>query len=131
MVLPLLFAYLPPKRPVRLSLPVAVIIVAAAALVPSRTILHTLPGLSGWAIEVAACVIVGAVVFLASLSDPRWVVMITLLVFVPLIREFLPELSRGGGLASYSGVLLLAVLIPLSALTLTLRARRQMTPRRS
>jgi len=128
-VLPLLCAFLPPKRPVRLPLLVITMVVVVAALVPSRTLLYTLPGLSGWAVEAAGCVVIGIVVFLASLSDPRWVVMMTLLVFVPLIREFIPELSRGGGFSSYSGVLLLAVLVPLGAVTLVLRARRRVATR--
>lgn len=129
--LPLVCAFLPPKRPVRLPLLVMTMVVVVAALVPSRNLLHTLPGLSGWAIEVAVCVVIGVVVLLASLSDPRWVVMMTLLVFVPLIREFLPELSRGGGFSSYSGVLLLAVLVPVSAVMLVLRARRRVLTRRT
>jgi hypothetical protein len=71
----------------------------------------------------------GVFVLLASLSDPRWAVATTLLVFVRLVREFISEAGRVTGLGGYSGVLMLAVLIPAGALLLSIWARRRAVPR--
>jgi hypothetical protein len=130
---------------VHLSVPLAAALVIAVALLPplttllSRGALGSLAGsvgwntaaLVGWAIQLVFWLVLGSIVFLASLSDPRWAVATTLLVFVWLIREFISEVGSPSGLAAYAGVLMLGALVPAGALFLSFWARRRAFPRRA
>jgi hypothetical protein len=142
-IVPLLFAYLRPAKPVRASWRLGAALLVLAAAIPVVTLLFGpnlldyFPQLSlraasyvAWGIQFAFWLCLGVFVFLASLSDPRWAVATTLLVFVRLIGEFMSEVGRVIGFGGYSGVLMLAILIPAGALLLSFWARRRAVPRR-
>jgi hypothetical protein len=142
--LALLFAYLRPAREVRLPLRLGAALLILAAAVPPLSMLFNpalidvFPGLNPqaanlvyWAIQFACYVMLGGFVLLASLSDPRWAVTTTLLVFVQLIQEFISELGSVSGFAGYSGVLMLAIMLPAGAALLSFWARRRALPWRA
>ena len=148
-IVPLLFAYLRPAKPVRASWRLGAALLVLAAAIPAVTLMfgpyltdypgltHYFPQLSlraasyvAWGIEFGSYLLLGVFVFLTSLSDPRWAVAATLLVFVRLIDEFVSEIGRVLGFSGYSGVLMLALLIPAGALLLSFWARRRAIPRR-
>jgi hypothetical protein len=141
-IVPLFFAYLRPAKPVRASWRMGAALLVLAAVIPVVTLLFlsspaSVPPLSygaasyiAWGIQFAFWFCLGVFVFLASLSDPRWAVATTLLVFVRLIREFILEMGRVTGFGGYSGVLMLAILVPAGALLLSFWARRRAVPRR-
>ena len=142
-IVPLLFAYLRPAKPVRASWRLAAALLVLAAAIPVVSVLFgpDLPfhfsqvslraaSYIAWGIQFAFWLCLGVFVFLASLSDPRWAVATTLPVFVRLIREFILEMGRVTGFGGYSGVLMLAILVPAGALLLSFWARRRAVPRR-
>ena len=137
------FALQQPPRPVRVSWRLAAVLLVLAAAIPVVSLLFgpDLPShffqlgprdasYVAWAIQFAFWLCLGVFVFLASLSDPRWAVATTLLVFVRLIDEFISEVGRVIGFGGYSGVLIIAVLVPAGPLLLSFWARRRAVPRR-
>ncbi len=137
-LLPVLCAYAWPERSVRVRLPLALTILVLAALVPASSILFDArwlasagSGLVSWGIQFGTCLIVGLFVLLASLSDPRWAVAMTVIAFDPILNEATYEIYRGRDLSGYLGVVLLAILIPTGALLLSFWARRRALPRRA
>lgn len=125
--LPLLLTYVRPKARVRLSIPWALLLLIFASIVPALNPgpLVGLPSMAAWAIELGACLFIGIVVLLLSISDPRWAVATTLLVFVRLISELIHELNSIDGFAGYAGVLMLAIGLPAGCLLLSVWARRR------
>ena len=144
-VVPLLFAYLRPGGRVRASWRLGVLLLLLMAAVPPLSMIgHRLTdiffqmgagagaaGYLAWGVQLGCCLLVGTVVLLLSLSDPRWAAATVLLVLVPLISEFLSASGYAVGLSDYSGVLMLAMAIPAGARLRSLWARRRAVPRRA
>jgi hypothetical protein len=131
MMAPLLCAYLRPGTPPRLSLRAVAILVIMALLVPASLVTgNGMSSMTAWAIEVGTWALAAIILLVAGSADPRWAVAITPLVFGRLLAEFIPEVVSRTDFAGYSGVLMLAVLIPIGAWGLVLWARRRTLPRR-
>jgi hypothetical protein len=147
--LPLLFAFLPPAKVVRWPVRWAAALVLLFTVVPPLSMVYqqhadslfaflvygAAGGVPGYALF-AGVLLVGIFVLLASISDPRWAVAVTLLAFEPVFQGFIrlmTGLANGGVtfLMDCIWLLIPAVGIPAGALLLSLWARRRAVPRRA
>jgi hypothetical protein len=142
--LPLLLAYIQPPKGVRPSRTLGAAVLVLATALPPLSILFG-PGLAdhfarlspgaasyaAWGVQFGLCLIVGVFTLLASLSDPRWAVVTTLVAFQPVIYEAITEIAGGPGFPGNAGLVLLVTLLPAGAWLLSLWARRRAVPRRA
>lgn len=116
--LPLLPALAWPPAPFRLPSGVVAAALFLAVLIPP------LSSVRSPLLGVAIAAVVGSGVLLAALADPRWAVATALVIFVPVVQSLIPAIGSGRVVQAGAGALMILVLVPTSAVYLSLRARR-------